>query len=69
MNKQAKKIALTGILASLSFILYIFPHFPIMPPPFNNVFKLDFADLPALIVSTVVSPILGVAVVFIRNIL
>ncbi|MBP3580884.1 MAG: ECF transporter S component [Clostridia bacterium] len=69
MNNKAKKIALTGVLAALSFILYIFPHFPILPPPFTNVFKMDFADLPALIVSATVSPILGAVVVFIRNLL
>lgn len=67
MRSSAKKVAIVGILAALSVILMNIWHFPIMPPPFTKMFKLDFADIPALIAASVVSPACGIFVVLIRN--
>ena len=62
---KAKKVSITGILAALSAILYVYPHFVVLPG-FTR-FKMDFADIPALLAATVVSPLSGVLVVFIRD--
>ena len=62
---KAKKVSITGILAALSAILYVYPHFVVLPG--FTMFKMDFADIPALLAATVVSPLSGVLVVFIRD--
>ena len=60
-----KTIALTGIMAALSSILRFleFPLFFIAP----DFLKIDFSNLPALIVSFVVGPVYGLIVVAIKN--
>ena len=60
-----KTIALTGIMAALSSILRFleFPLFFIAP----DFLKLDFSNLPALIVSFAVGPIYGLIVAAIKN--
>ena len=62
---KAKTVSITGILAALSAILYVYPHFVVLPG--FTMFKMDFADIPALLAATVVSPLSGVVVVFIRD--
>lgn len=59
------KIALTGVLAAVAAILYMFPTFPILP--LFPWLEIDFADVPALFVSVLINPIYGGIVVFIRN--
>ena len=63
--KHTKKIALTGVLAAMSAILYMFPTFPILPA--FSWLEIDFADIPAIFASIVVSPLAGGVVVAIRN--
>lgn len=65
MNSIAKKIALAGILAAMAVILYIFPTFPIFP--MFPWLEIDFADIPALLASTLINPVIGGLVVLIRN--
>lgn len=69
MHNKAKRIAIVGILSSMAAILMYVWHFPVMPPPFTKMFRLDFAEIPALIASTLVSPVCGVIVALIRNLL
>ena len=65
MHNQLKKISLAGILAAMSTILYMFPTFPILPAfPW---LEIDFADIPALLASVLINPIIGGIVVLIRN--
>ena len=65
MQNKSKLVSMTGILAAMSTILYVYPTFPIIPAfPW---LKIDFADIPALFASILVNPILGGVVVLIRN--
>ncbi len=65
MKSSIKKISLTGVLAAMSTILYIFPTFPILPAfPW---LEIDFADIPALFAAVAINPIIGGIVVLIRN--
>lgn len=65
MNKQIKKMSLAGVLAAMSAILYMFPTFPVLPAfPW---LEIDFADVPALFAAALINPILGGAIVLIRN--
>ena len=69
MNSKRKfvlSIALTGVLAAMSAILYVFPTFPILP--LFPWLEIDFADVPALLVSTLINPIFGGITVVIRTI-
>lgn len=65
MQNKSRSVSVTGILAALSAILYIYPHFAVLPG--FTMFKMDFADLPALLASTIISPLSGVLVVLIRD--
>ena len=65
MQNKSRAISITGILAALSAILYIYPHFVVLPG--FTMFKMDFADIPALLASTIISPAFGVIVVLIRD--
>ncbi len=67
MQSKAKAVSVTGILAALSLMLFMYPHFVVIPA--FPMFKMDFADLPALLASTVISPFAGVCVVIIRNVI
>lgn len=62
-----KKIALISILAAMSFILFMFPKFPLLAAfPWLD---LDLSDVPALFASIVISPVSGLAVAFIKNVI
>lgn len=67
MNKKFKLIyiPIAGVLAAMSAILYVFPKIKWFPP--FHFLEIDFADVPALIVSCLISPIVGGTVVLIRN--
>lgn len=67
MKSNSKSIALVGILSAMSAILYLFPTFPILPA--FSWLELDFADVPALLVSALVHPVVGGVVVLIRNVI
>ncbi len=63
--KHSKKIALAGVLAAMSAILYMFPTFSIFPA--FSWLEIDFADIPAIFASVIISPLTGGVVVLIRN--
>lgn len=58
-------IPITGVLAAMSAILYVFPKIRWIPP--FHFLEIDFADVPALIASCLINPIVGGTVVLIRN--
>lgn len=68
MKTNTKTIVLVGILAALSYVLMFFPKVPGVIPtaPWLDI---DFSDVPALLASVVISPLAGVFVVAIKNIL
>lgn len=67
MKKEFKLIYIpvTGVLAAMSAILYVFPKIKWFPP--FHWLEIDFADVPALIASCLINPIVGGTVVLIRN--
>lgn len=68
MKLNTKIIVYVGILAAVSAVLMFFPHFPIFPPP-ANFLDVDFSDVPALLASVTISPIAGVVIVLIKNLI
>ena len=62
---SARKIAVTAMLSALSAVL-MFLSFP-LPMIIPGFIKMDFSELPALVASFVVSPISGVAVCLVKN--
>ncbi len=66
-NKKIRFITITAILAALSAVFQIFEiPVPMLVPGFV---KLDFSDLPAILATFLVSPISGVAVCLIKNVI
>ena len=67
MKTTIRKIAVTGIMGALSFVLMLleFP-LPFLIPSF---IKFDFSDIPALIVSFALGPGYGVLVCLIKNLI
>ena len=66
LKTNTKTVVLIGIMAALSIVLMIFPHFPIIPAaPWLDV---DFSDVPALLISVAISPTLGLLVVLVKNV-
>jgi len=63
---DGKTIALIGILSAISTVL-IYIGFPILPGASN--LELDFSDVPALLAGVGISPVAGVLVILIKNIL
>ena len=64
---SARKIAVTAMLAALSTVL-MFLSFP-LPMIIPGFIKMDFSELPALVASFVVSPLAGVAVCLVKNLI
>lgn len=66
-NKKfsAKRITVTAIMAALSTVL-MFISFP-LPALIPAFIKMDFSELPALITSFVISPLAGVVVCLVKN--
>ena len=67
MKEESKLIYIpvTGVLAAMSTILYVFPKIRWFPP--FHFLEIDFADIPALIASCLMNPIIGGIVILIRN--
>lgn len=63
---NVRRLAITAMLGAVASILMLF-EFP-MPFIVPSFIKMDFSDLPALIASFVVSPISGVMVCLIKNV-
>ena len=64
---SAKKITVTAIMAALSTVL-MFISFP-LPTLIPAFIKMDFSELPALITSFVISPVAGVVVCLVKNLI
>lgn len=67
-NRSSKlvKLVVLALLASISLVLF-FISFPLpMLPPY---LKVDFSDIPALLAGLIFSPLAGVLVVFMKNII
>lgn len=66
-NSRVRKIAVVGMLTALAEILMILDFsLPMLIPPFV---KMDFSELPALIASFVISPLAGVTVCLLKNVI
>ncbi len=65
---DTKTIVLVGVLSALSYVLMLFPKIPGVIAAFPWL-DIDFSDVPALLASVGVSPVAGVLVVAIKNIL
>ena len=65
-NKRLTTMVTLAMLGTISFVLMLF-NFPLpFLPPF---LKVDFSDIPALIAGIVFSPLAGVVVVGLKNVL
>ncbi len=66
-NKKIKFITITAILGALSAVLQMFE----FPVPFlvPSFVKFDFSDLPAILATFLVSPVSGVVVCLIKNVI
>ncbi|ANQ53950.1 MULTISPECIES: ECF transporter S component [unclassified Thermosipho (in: thermotogales)] len=64
--KNAKKVAIIGVFAALSFVV-MYIEFPIFPAV--NFLKYDPSDILALLVSFIYSPTVGLIVLAIKDIL
>lgn len=64
-NTNVRKLAVTAMLSALAAVL-MFLEFPI-PVLIPSFVKFDFSELPALIAAFVVSPLSGVAVCLVKN--
>ena len=64
-RKAVLTVVLTGILGALSFVIQLL-EIPLFPAV--DFLKLDFSDIPALFMSFTLSPLAGVAVVLIKNV-
>lgn len=62
-----KMITGIGVLSAVSFILYLFPHFPLPFMPF--FLKVDFSNLPIVIGTFAYGPIAGVFISLVKCIL
>lgn len=65
-NKRLTTLVTLSMLGAISFVLMLF-NFPLpFLPPF---LKVDFSDIPALVAGIVFSPLAGVVVVALKNVL
>ncbi len=63
---NTKKITVTGMLGALATVIMFFEiNIPFIPP----FLKFDFSDVPAIIGGAVFSPLVGVLVLLIKNII
>ena len=66
-SSHIRKIAVVGMLTALAEILMILDFsLPMFIPPYV---KMDFSELPALIASFVISPLAGVTVCLLKNVI
>lgn len=66
-STNIRKIAVTAVLAAAAAVIQLF-EIPV-PALIPTFVKLDFSELPALIASFVVSPLAGIPVCLIKNII
>jgi len=66
MRIKTRSITITAILAAIAAVLM---YLEFIVPPFPNFLKFDFSDLPAYIASLMFSPLAGVAVETVKNLL
>lgn len=65
-SSRLLKLIILSLLGTISFVLF-FLNFPL--PPLPPYLKVDFGEVPALIAALIFSPIAGVIVIAIKNIL
>lgn len=66
-NKKIRFITITAVLGALSAVFQMFEiPVPVLVPGFV---KLDFSDLPAILATFLVSPVSGVVVCLIKNVI
>ena len=66
-NVKIRKVSITAVFGALAFVLMVL-EFP-LPFIIPSFIKLDFSEIPALIVSFAYGPLYGVAVCFVKNII
>lgn len=67
MQKNVKKTVFIGIFSAMAFVLFLFPKFPLLAAfPWLD---MDLSDVPALFISVTMSPLAGLCVVLIKNVL
>lgn len=64
----AKYIAKVGIFAALTYVLYLFPKFPIAAI-FPSWLELNFSDIPALIGTFALGPLGGTLIILVKILL
>ena len=67
MNKNVRRLAVSGVLGALGFVLMLL-EFP-LPFIIPSFIKLDFSEIPALIAAFAFGPLHGILVCAIKNIL
>ncbi len=66
MKITTKQLTMAGLMAALSVaIMFIEFNLPFVPP----FLKLDFSDVPALIGGVTISPVIGVLVIVVKNLI
>ena len=67
MKFNTKTVVLVSVLSAMAVVLMMFPKFSLIPAfPFLEV---DFSDVPALFASVAISPLAGLLVVLIKNLI
>lgn len=66
MNTNTRKLVQIAIIGALAYILMFFA-FPIIP--FIPYVKVDFSDVPLLLLTIIQGPLSGIAAAFIRSVL
>lgn len=66
-NVKIRKVSITAVFGALAFVLMVL-EFP-LPFIIPSFIKLDFSEIPALIVSFAYGPLYGVAVCLVKNII
>ena len=67
MKINTKTVVLVSVLSAMAVVLMMFPKFSLIPAfPFLEV---DFSDVPALFASVAISPLAGLLVVLLKNLI
>lgn len=64
----ASRVSKIAIFSALSFVLYMFPKFP-LPMLFPGFLEINFSDIPMLIGGFALGPLSGALIVFVRYLL
>ncbi len=66
-NEKVRVTVLISIFSAMSFVLFMFPKFPLLAAfPWLD---MDFSDVPALFASVMISPVSGLVVCLIKNVI